>query len=107
AAANEALLRYHGTVVAAFTQVADVMSAITQDDAELAALAKSEQVASDALRNDENAFRLGGGALLPVLDDERRLQMARRSHVAAQGRRLADIAQLYVATAADWREAKS
>jgi NodT family efflux transporter outer membrane factor (OMF) lipoprotein len=107
AAANEALLRYHGTVVAAFTQVADVMSAIGQDDAELAALAKSEQVAGDALRDDENAFRLGGGALLPVLDDERRLQMARRSRVAAEGRRLADIAQLYVATAADWRDEKS
>jgi NodT family efflux transporter outer membrane factor (OMF) lipoprotein len=107
ATANEALLRYHGTVVAAFTQVADVMSAITQDDAELAALAKSEEVAEAALRDDENAFRLGGGALLPVLDDERRLQMARRARVAAQGRRLADIAELYVATAADWRDAKS
>ena len=107
AAANEALLRYHGTVVAAFTQVADVMSAITQDDAELVALARSEAVASDALRDDENAFRLGGGALLPVLDDERRLQMARRARVAAQGRRLADIAELYVATAADWRDEKS
>ncbi len=107
AAANEALLRYHGTVVAAFTQVADVMSAITQDDAELAALATAEDVAQAALRDDENAFRLGGGALLPVLDDERRLQMARRSRVAAQGRRLADIAELYVATAADWRDVKS
>ena len=103
AAANEALIRYHGTVVAAFTQVADVMSAITQDDAELAALASAEDVAGNAVRDDENAFRLGGGALLPVLDDERRLQMARRARVIAEGRRLADIAQLYVATAADWR----
>jgi outer membrane protein TolC len=94
-------------VVAAFTQVADVMSAITHDDAELAALVQSEAVAGDALRDDENAFRLGGGALLPILDDERRLQMARRSRVVVQGRRLADIAQLYVATAADWRDTKS
>lgn len=107
AAANEALIRYHGTVVAAFTQVADVMSAITQDDAELAALARSEDVARSAVRDDENAFRLGGGALLPVLDDERRLQVARRATVVAEGRRLADIAELYVATAADWREVKS
>jgi len=107
AAANEALIRYHGTVVAAFTQVADVMSAITQDDAELDALAKSEAVAESALRDDQNAFRLGGGALLPILDDERRLQVARRNTAAAQGRRIADIAQLYVATAADWRDVKS
>lgn len=107
AAANEALIRYHGTVVAAFTQVADVMSAITQDDAELQALARSEEVAASAVRDDENAFRLGGGALLPVLDDERRLQVARRARVVAEGRRLADIAELYVATAADWRDANS
>ncbi len=107
ATANEALIRYHGTVVAAFTQVADVMSAITQDDAELQALARSEEVAGSAVRDDENAFRLGGGALLPVLDDERRLQVARRARVVAEGRRLADIAELYVATAADWRDVKS
>jgi NodT family efflux transporter outer membrane factor (OMF) lipoprotein len=107
AAANEALIRYHGTVVAAFTQVADVMSAITQDDAELVALARSEEIAGKAVRDDENAFRLGGGALIPVLDDERRLQMARRARVIAEGRRLVDIAQLYVATAADWRDPKS
>ena len=106
AAANEALIRYHGTVVAAFTQVADVMSAIAQDDAELTALTEAEDVAQVAVRDDENAFRLGGGALLPVLDDERRLQVARRALVAAQGRRLADIAELYVATAADWRDVK-
>ena len=50
---------------------------------------------------------LGGGALLPVLDDERRLRVARRARVVAEGRRLADIAELYVATAADWRDVKS
>jgi outer membrane protein TolC len=106
-AANAALARYKGTVVAAFTQVADVMSAIAQDDAEIAAQTRAQQAAADAVRDDENAYKLGGGALLPVLDDERRLQAARRSLVMAEGRRLADIAQLYVATAANWREAKS
>ena len=107
AAANEALIRYHGTVVAAFTQVADVMSAIGQDDAELVALREAQAVAEDAVRDDQNAFRLGGGALLPLLDDQRRVQVARRALVAAQGRRLSDIAELYVATAADWRDVKN
>ncbi|HEY2707966.1 MAG TPA: efflux transporter outer membrane subunit [Caulobacteraceae bacterium] len=107
AEANMALAQYHGAVVSAFTQVADVMEAITQDDAEIADLAQAEKVAADAVRDDQNAFRLGGGALLPILDDERRLQVARRSRVAWQGKRLADIAQLFVATAADWREVKS
>jgi hypothetical protein len=42
-----------------------------------------------------------------VLDDERNLQLARRARVLEQGRRLADVATLYVATAADWRDPKS
>ena len=106
-AANAALARYKGTVIAAFTQVADVMSAIAQDDAEIAAQAHAQEEAAAAVRDDETAYKLGGAALLPVLDDERQLQAARRTLVLAQGRRLADIAQLYVATAADWRDAKS
>ncbi|HVN00065.1 MAG TPA: efflux transporter outer membrane subunit [Caulobacteraceae bacterium] len=102
-----AFAQYRGTVLSAFTQVADVMESITQDDAELAALANAEAATADTVRDDENAFRLGGGALLPLLVDERRLQVARRARVLAQGKRLADIAELYVATAADWREVKS
>jgi outer membrane protein TolC len=94
-------------VISAFTQVADVMSSITEDDAELAALGHAEDAAASALQDDEAAFKLGGGALLPVLDDERNLQLARRARVLEQGRRLADVATLYVAAAADWREPKS
>lgn len=101
-AANVAYARYRGVVLGAFTQVADVMESIAQDDAELKALAYSEDVAARAERDDETAFKLGGGALLAVMDDERRLQLARRALAAAKGKRLADIAQLYVATASDW-----
>ena len=107
AQANVAYARYRGTVLAAFTQVADVMAAIAEDEAELQALDAAERAASDALRDDTAALKLGGGALLPVLDDQRNLSMARRASAMAEGKRLADIAQLYVATAADWREAKS
>jgi NodT family efflux transporter outer membrane factor (OMF) lipoprotein len=104
AEARAALAQYRGTVITAFTQVADLMEAIAQDDAELAALRHAEDVAQSAANDDRSAFRLGGGALLPVLDDERRLQVARRARVMAEGKRLANIAELYVATAADWRE---
>jgi NodT family efflux transporter outer membrane factor (OMF) lipoprotein len=104
AAAAQAYAQYRGAVLAAFTQVADVMEAITEDDAELAALGHAEDAARSALTDDENALKLGGGALLPVLDDERNLQLARRARVMQEGKRLADIASLYVATAADWRE---
>ena len=107
AQANAAYAQYRGTVLAAFTQVADVMAAIAEDEAELKALDDAEAAAAAALKDDSAAFKLGGGALLPVLDDERNLQLARRARVMAEGKRLADIAQLYVATAADWRETKS
>ena len=107
AEANVAYARYRGTVLAAFTQVADVMAAIAEDEAELQALDAAERAASDALKDDTAALKLGGGALLPVLDDQRNLSMARRASAMAEGKRLADIAQLYVATAADWREVKS
>jgi outer membrane protein TolC len=83
------------------------MAAITQDEAELAALDHAERTAAAAVRDDSAAFRLGGGPLLPVLDDERRLAMARQSLARVRGKYLADIADLYVATAADWREAGS
>ena len=106
-AAHVAAARYKGTVIGAFTQVADVMEAIAQDDAELKALAYSEDVAAKAEQDDETAFKLGGGALLAVMDDERRLQLARRALAAAKGKRLSDIAQLYVVTAADWGHPRS
>lgn len=105
AAAAQAYAQYRGTVIAAFTQVADVMESLAEDDAELAALGRSQDAAQSALTDDEAALKLGGGALLPVLDDQRHLEMARRARVAQEGKRLADIAALYVATAADWRDA--
>jgi NodT family efflux transporter outer membrane factor (OMF) lipoprotein len=99
-----AFAQYRQTVLTAFTQVADVMESITEDDAEIAALEHAERAALAAVRDDENAYKLGGGPLLPVLDDQRKLSMARRQLAMAHGKRLADLAQLYVATAADWRE---
>ncbi|HEY1425078.1 MAG TPA: efflux transporter outer membrane subunit [Caulobacteraceae bacterium] len=107
AEANAAEAQYRGTVLAAFTQVADVMSTIAEDEAELKALDAAVDAAAAALRDDEAAFRLGGGALLPVITDQRNLNLARRARAMAEGKRLADIASLYVATAADWRQAKS
>jgi outer membrane protein TolC len=106
-AANAALARYRGTVIGAFTPLADVMEAIAQDDAEVVALGDAESAAAKALRNSETALRLGGGSLESVVDDARRLALARRALVVAQGKRLSDIAQLYVATAADWGHPKA
>lgn len=107
AAARVALAQYRSTVAAAFTQVSDALEAIGEDDAEIAALTRAQTTASNAVRDDQLAFKYGGGALLTVMDDQRRLELARQALALAQGRRLADIARLYVAVAADWRQSKS
>jgi NodT family efflux transporter outer membrane factor (OMF) lipoprotein len=104
AEARASLARYRQTVLAAFTQVADVMQAIAHDDEELAALSRAEDAAVANARDTQLSFSLGGGPLLPVIDAERQLANVRRDLVRAQGQRLADIAQLFVAVAADWRE---
>jgi len=105
--ARAAVARYQQTVLAAFTQVADVMAAIAHDDEELAALGRAQDAAAENVRLNELAFRIGGGALLPVLDAERQLANVRRQRVLAEGRRLVDVSQLYVAVASDWRSAAS
>ncbi|MGI8841368.1 MAG: efflux transporter outer membrane subunit [Caulobacteraceae bacterium] len=105
AQARASLAQYRQTVLAAFTQVADVLTALAHDDEEGAALAKAQATAQAALDDQRAAYRLGGGAFLPVVQAQRQLDRARLALVEAQGQRLADIVTLYAATAADWREA--
>ncbi|MFI4972964.1 MAG: efflux transporter outer membrane subunit [Caulobacterales bacterium] len=99
------MARYQQTVLTAFGQVADVMQAIRNDDEEIAALRHAIDAAQSHLLDTQNAYRLGGGPMLGVIDAQRQVNQARRALVAAQGRRMADIAQLYTATASDWRAA--
>jgi len=103
AEARAAAARYEQTVLTAFGQVSDVMQAIANDDAALQALARTEAAQRQTLTDAETLFRLGGGPLFPVIDAERQLSMTRRNRAMTEGKRLADIAQLFVATAADWR----
>ena len=105
AATQAALARYRQTVLTAFVQVSDVMSALGNDQDRLAALGQAEATAQANLRDARSAYSLGGAALLPVVDAQRQLNQARRNRVEAEGQRMADIVKLYTATAADWREA--
>jgi NodT family efflux transporter outer membrane factor (OMF) lipoprotein len=105
AQARVSLAQYRQTVLTAFSQVADVLSALAYDDAQIAALKKAQTVAQEALNDQRAAFRLGGGAFLPVVQAQRQLDRARLNLTQARGQRLADIVMLYAATAADWRTA--
>jgi NodT family efflux transporter outer membrane factor (OMF) lipoprotein len=103
AQAAQSLAVYRQTVTAAFVQVADVLSAIAQDDDRMTVLDRAERDARASLEDARAAYRLGGTALANVLVADRQWREASLARVDAQGRRLADIIALYGATAADWR----
>jgi NodT family efflux transporter outer membrane factor (OMF) lipoprotein len=94
--------RYQQTVLTAFVQVADALSALSADDAAIAAYGRSEP-RRRSLRLARVAYDKGGGTLLEVLDAQRRVHEIEASRVRAQGQRLADAVRLFAASGADWR----
>ena len=104
AQARASLARYKQTVLSAFSQVSDVLTALAHDDERITATTRVETVAEAGLQDARAAYSLGGGPLLSVIDAQRQLDRARFNRIDAQGQRLTDIIQLYAATATDWRE---
>ncbi|HEX7761526.1 MAG TPA: TolC family protein, partial [Caulobacteraceae bacterium] len=101
--AQASLARYKQTVLTAFTQVSDVLSALANDDERIKAVALAQSTAEANLRDARSAYTLGGGPFVDVVTAQRRLNMTRRDYVDAQAMRLTDIVKLFTATAADWR----
>ena len=103
AEANAAMARYQQTVLRAFVQVSDVLSALGADQTAVEALERANAAADAGARDAQTAYRLGGGTLLQVVDSQRTVSRARRALVQAQAQRYADLVELYAATGADWR----
>ncbi|HEY2357359.1 MAG TPA: efflux transporter outer membrane subunit [Phenylobacterium sp.] len=103
--ARISLARYEETVLRAFVQVSDVLSDLGGDQRAIAALQSAVDAAQTSANDAQTAYRLGGGPLFNVIDTQRSLSRTRRALAQAQGQRMADIVQLYAATAADWRTA--
>lgn len=103
AAQRAALAAYQETVLEAFVQVADVMSAIATSQQTLAAQQQAVQTADINVRNNQFAYLHGAGTLLNVVDAQRQANRARLGAVDAQIALYQNIAALYVASAADWR----
>jgi NodT family efflux transporter outer membrane factor (OMF) lipoprotein len=104
AQARLSLARYRQTVVAAFVQVADVLSALGQDEERLRTLERAVAASRSSLDDATSAYRLGGGAMAGIVVADRQWREASLERVGAVGQRLADIIALYGATAADWGE---
>ena len=107
AQARADLARYRQTVISAFAQVSDVLSALAQDQDHLDVLGRAEATARASLEEAREGYRLGGTPLANVVIAERRWREASLEKVQAIGQRLADIVSLYGATAANWRSAQA
>lgn len=105
-AAAAADARYRQTVLTAFAQVADALSALAADEEAIAARQRSQAQADETLNLARTAFQHGGGTFLEVLDAQRRAHEANSALARAQGQRLADAVRLFAAAGADWRTAR-
>lgn len=99
AEARAADARYRATVLRAFGEVADALSALRYTSDALSAQQAALVSAEANLHARRRLFELGRGTQLEILDAQRQANIARREIAAAQGRRLQSVAQLYAATA--------
>ena len=93
---------YQGVVLRAFTQVADLLSALAHDEGAIAAQQHSLDSALATLRLNTAAYRIGGQGLLPVVDAQRQVNAARYRLTQAAAQRYLDAIQLFVATGRGW-----
>ncbi|MEZ5938669.1 MAG: efflux transporter outer membrane subunit [Hyphomonadaceae bacterium] len=106
ATAQEADAVYRKTVLAAFGQVSDLLSALSTDQALIAAQARARDVANENARLAALAYENGAGSLISVIDAQRQAQRTQLAAIEAEALLRADMAELYVATAATWRPGK-
>ena len=103
AAAKEADANYRQTVLSAFVQVSDLLSALSTDQDLVAAQTRARDVAAENARLASLGYQNGAGSSLSVIDAQRQAQRAQLASIEAQGLLRADMAALFVATASDWR----
>jgi NodT family efflux transporter outer membrane factor (OMF) lipoprotein len=102
AEADAAADTYRATVLHAFTEVADLLSALGHDEAALAAAQRQQTTAEAALNFAQTAYREGGAGLIPVVIAQRQVNNARLGVLRAQAQRYLDTIQLFVATGHGW-----
>ena len=102
AEARAAAATYQQTVLEAFDQVANLLSALDTDARTLAASREAASITARSLDRSRKAYPIGNSGVLQVLEASRANERAKLSLVDAQGRQALNIARLYVATAGGW-----
>ncbi|WP_206245144.1 efflux transporter outer membrane subunit [Novosphingobium terrae] len=100
--AHAANATYQHTVLTAFGQVADLLSALQTDARTVAMQHEAETVARHSLQLSRRSFEVGNSGILQVLDSERLYQRASADLVMARSAQYINVARLYVATAGGW-----
>jgi NodT family efflux transporter outer membrane factor (OMF) lipoprotein len=100
--AHAANATYQQTVLSAFEQVANLLSALDTDAHSLDMQRDAVAVASRSLDLSRRSFQVGNSGILQVLDSERLYQRASADLVDARTRQYLNVARLYVATAGGW-----
>jgi NodT family efflux transporter outer membrane factor (OMF) lipoprotein len=102
AAYDQAAEQYRSTVLTAFQNVADTLSALEQDAEGLKAAAQAAAAAKTTLDLAQRQYQSGYGAYLALLSAEQADQQSRINLVQAQAARYADTAALFQALGGGW-----
>jgi NodT family efflux transporter outer membrane factor (OMF) lipoprotein len=102
AAYVQAAEQYRGTVLTAFQNVADALTAIEQDAEGLKEAAAAADAAKVTLELSQRRWRDGYASYLSLLSAEQAYQQARISLAQAQANRFADTAALFQALGGGW-----
>jgi len=99
---QQAAEQYRGTVLTAFQNVADTLTALEQDAEGLKAAANALDAAKVTLDLSRRQYKDGYASYLSLLNAEQAYQQARISLVQAQANRYADTAALFQALGGGW-----
>ncbi|WEN16020.1 efflux transporter outer membrane subunit [Rhodanobacter sp. AS-Z3] len=102
AAYVQASEQYRGTVLTAFQNVADTLSALQHDAEGLQAAASAEQAAKLTLDLSQRQYKNGYASYLSLLSAEQGYQQARIALVQAQASRYTDTAALFQSLGGGW-----
>ena len=97
------LATYQQTVLLAFGQVADTLSALQHDAESVAVSQRARDIAARSLALQRSSYAAGKTSALQLISAENTYSETRLSYVRAVGQRLADTAQLFIAAGGDWR----
>ncbi len=106
AEAKASAARYRQTVLEAFGQISDLLSALDSDSRSLALQNDAAAIAERSLGLSRRSFAVGNSGVLQVIEASRSVERTRIALVDARARQFVNVARLYVATAGGWTEAQ-